>query len=230
MFCSLDKKCSVGGGGLQDACVISAGEEVTYHYQVSLFGGGALVEVEDDKLGVIGQSSGEMLTRTTTITETTTNVGSMSLIDIFPSCICLVEVLYDSVTVTVSNPTPSPTATATPVPTPTPIACSAIWPETQIVTTAKGQSPTNNAKVVHAITGHIIDPGSLRDSAHRIQVCAGTRVTSLVTDSTGSPTNTAGGSLKCSPGACWGNVDATEKYQSISADGRDKDSITFIPK
>jgi hypothetical protein len=52
----------------------------------------------------------------------------------------------------------------------------------------------------------------------------------LVSDTTGSPTNTASGSLLCTAGACWGNVDVTEKYQSISADGRDKDSITFIPK
>jgi hypothetical protein len=230
MACSLDKKCSVGEGGWQDSCVVSWGEEVTYHYLVELYGGNATVEVTDDKLGLIGQSSGETLTRTATITETTTNNASMSLISIDPDCICLVWEPYDSVTVTVSNPTPTPTATATPVPTPTPILCSAVWPETQIITTAKGQSPTNNPKVTHAITGHIIDPGSLSQSAHRIQVCAGTRVTSRVTDTTGSPTNTAGGSLLCTAGACWGEINVTEKYQSISADGRDKDSITFIPK
>jgi hypothetical protein len=220
MACSLDKKCSVGGGGWQDSCVVSAGEEVTYHYLVDLFGGGALVEVEDDKLGVIGQSSGQTLTRTVTITETTTNLASMSLLAIDPGCICLVWEPDDSVTVTVSTPTP----------TPTPTACSALWPEIEIVTTAKGQSPTNNAKVTHAITGHIIDPDSLSDTAHRIEVCAGTRVTSSITDTSGSATNTAGGSLACTPGACSGNINVTEKYRSFSEDGRDKDSITFIPK
>jgi hypothetical protein len=218
MACSLDKKCSVGGGGWQDSCVVSAGEEVTYHYLVDLFGGGALVEVEDDKLGVIGQSSGQTLTRTVTITETTTNLASMSLLAIDPGCICLVWEPDDSVTVTVSTPTPTPTA------------CSALWPEIGIVTTAKGQSPTNNAKVTHAITGHIIDPDSLSDTAHRIKVCAGTRVTSSITDTSGSATNTAGGSLACTPDACSGNINVTEKYRSFSEDGRDKDSITFIPK
>jgi hypothetical protein len=238
MGCKLDKKCSVGGAAFQDSCVANAGDEVTYQYQVHLDGGYALVEVYDDKLGVIGQSSGEYLTRTTTLTETTTNNASMELLEIDPACICVVFDAYDAVTVTVVSPTPTPTPTlpptptptATPVPTPTPTSCSAAWPETQIITMAKGQSPSNNPKVTHAITGHIIDPGSLSQTAHRIQVCEGTRVTSLVTDTTGSPTNTASGSLLCTAGACWGNVDVTEKYQSISADGRDKDSITFIPK
>ena len=230
MGCSLDKKCSVGGSGLQDSCVATVGEEVTYHYLVDLFGGYALVEVEDDKLGVIGQSSGETLTRTTTLTETTTNNAEMTLIEIEPDCVCVVFDAFDQVTVTISTPTPTPTATATPLPTPTSVTCAATWPETTIVTVAKGQSPTNNAKVSHEITGHIIDPGSLRDTAHRIKVCAGTRVTSTVTDTTGRPTNTAAGGLLCTSGGCSGVVDVTEKYQSISQDGRDKDSISFIPK
>jgi len=232
MGCSLDKKCSVGGSGLQDSCVAAVGEEVTYHYLVELFGGYALVEVEDDKLGVIGQSSGETLTRTTTLTETTTNDATMTLIEIEPGCVCVGFDDFDQVTVAISSttPTPTPTATPTPLPTDTPILCSAMWPETAIVTAAKGQSPTNNAKVSHEITGHIIDPGSLRDTAHRIDVCSGTRVTSTVTDATGSPTNTAGGGLLCTTGGCSGVVDVKEKYQSISQDGRDRDSITFIPK
>jgi hypothetical protein len=105
-----------------------------------------------------------------------------------------------------------------------------MWPETQIVTTAKGQSPTNNAKVTHTIRGHIIDPGSLGASAHRIDVCSGTSVSSSVSDTTGTPTNTASGSLQCTTAGCEGVVHGTEKYQATSADGRDKDSITFIPK
>jgi hypothetical protein len=94
---------------------------------------------------------------------------------------------------------------------------------------ANGQSPTNNPKVVHRITGNIVDPGSLGETAHRIPVCAGTEVFAVVTDTRGTPTNTASGSLGCDSGGCSGVIDATEKYQSVSQDGRDKDSITFIP-
>jgi len=47
------------------------------------------------------------------------------------------------------------------------------------------------------IFGHIVDPGSLKDSAHRIPVCAGTEVTIVVTDTTGTPINTSGGNLSC---------------------------------
>jgi hypothetical protein len=56
-----------------------------------------------------------------------------------------------------------------------------------------------------------------------------TEVTTAVTDSTGTATNTAAGSLTCDSAGCSGVVNATEKYQSTSQDGRDKDSITFIP-
>ncbi len=226
--CSLDKKCSVGGGPAQDSCVAYVGEEVTYYYLVTLAGGYALVEVYDDKLGVIGQSTGETLTRTTTLEETTTNTAELVVIDLDPSCYDLCGGAYDQVTVTVLTPTPTPTAT--PLPTPTPDLCTAAWPVTRISTTAKGQSPSDNAKVSHEITGHIIDPGSLRDSAHRIEVCAGTRITTTILDTTGIPTNTAAGGLSCTPDGCSGVVEVTEKYQSVSSDGRDKDSISFIPK
>jgi hypothetical protein len=84
--------------------------------------------------------------------------------------------------------------------------------------------------VRHRITGHIIDPSSLGDTAHRIEVCAGTQVTAIVTDANGTPTNTARGSLSCDAAGCSGTVNVTEKYQSVSENGRDKDSITFIPK
>jgi hypothetical protein len=125
----------------------------------------------------------------------------------------------DSVTVTIPTPTPRP-----------PSPCVTAWPRAVLLTKAKGQSPANNAKLTHRIYGNIIDPSSLGDTAHRIEICAGTEVRAVVTDTTGAPVNTASGSFVCSPAACVGVVDETEKYQSISADGRDKDSITFIPK
>jgi hypothetical protein len=80
------------------------------------------------------------------------------------------------------------------------------------------------------ITGHIVDPGSLDSRAHRIEVCAGTWVSAVVVDSTGTPSITAFGNLACDSAGCSGVVDVTEKYQSISQDGRDRDSITLIPK
>ena len=98
-----------------------------------------------------------------------------------------------------------------------------------IVTIGKGQSPSNNPKVVHTITGNIVDPGSLGDTAHRIPVCAGTEVTAVVTDSTGTPTNTAGGSLTCDSAGCSGVVNVTEKYKSVSSDGKDTDRMTLLP-
>jgi hypothetical protein len=135
-----------------------------------------------------------------------------------------------------ATPTMLPTATATAIPTPTPTAeptpppCSRVWPVTTFVTKAKGQKRSNNAKLTHAIRGNIIEPSSLGDTAHRIPVCAGTEVTSTITDTTGTPTNTTSGSLDCSPSGCAGVVNETEKYQSRSKDGKDKDSITFLPK
>lgn len=121
-------------------------------------------------------------------------------------------------------PTPTPTPTAPPG------TCANTWPESKIVTMGKGQSPTNNAKVHHVITGHIVNPGSVGETAHRIEVCSNTEVTSVVSDTTGTPTNTANGTLTCNPTGCSGFVSAKEKYQSRSADGRDRDSITFIPR
>jgi len=226
---SLDKKCSVGGSGFQDSCVATVGEEVTYMYSVGIHGGyGGRGEVWDDKLGFIGESRGETLYRTTTLTKTTTNTADLTVTEHDPACYCIDCDDYDQVTVTISGPTPTPTAT--PTSTPAPVTCVATWPRITILSVAKGQSPTNNAKVSHWITGHIIDPGSLRETAHRIEVCAGTRVMSTVTDATGSPTNTAAGGLLCTAGGCSGDIDVVEKYRSVSQDGKDKDSITFIPK
>jgi hypothetical protein len=213
--CRLDKKCSVGGSEPQDSCTASPGEEVTYIYQV--WAGGYSIGVWDDKLGDLGTTD-SVITKTTTLTETTTNWATLD--SGVNGCPCMDGVLTDTVTVTV--PTPTPTATPNP--------CTLTWPTTMSATIAKGQSPTNNAKITHLVTGNIIDPGSLGSTAHRIEVCSGTLVTTSVTDTTGIPSNTAGGSLSCNSAGCTGVVTVTEKYQSISADGRDKDSITFIPK
>jgi hypothetical protein len=87
------------------------GEEVTYTYDVHFGPVGVVFEVRDDKLGVIGQTSGERLTRTTTLTQTTTNTASVDVY--YPSvCFCLDDT-PDSVTVTVVTPTPTPTSTPT---------------------------------------------------------------------------------------------------------------------
>ena len=113
-ICRVEKKCSVGGSAPQDSCVASVGEEVTYTYDVHSGGVGVVFEVRDDKLGVIGQTSGERLTRTTTLTQTTTNTARVSVY--YPDeCFCLGDT-PDSVTVTVVTPTPTSTPTATPSP------------------------------------------------------------------------------------------------------------------
>jgi len=101
---------------------------------------------------------------------------------------------------------------------------------TTLVTIGKGQSPTNNLKLSHMIRGNIVDPGSLGGKAHRIPVCAGTMVTITITDQTGTPTNTALGSLSCNSAGCSGVVSDTEVYVSESADGKDKDRMTLLPE
>ena len=108
--------------------------------------------------------------------------------------------------------------------------CSDLWSPLNFVTYGKGQSANNNQKVTHSIFGNIVDPGSLGSTAHRIPVCAGTPVTIMVSDRTGIPTNTAGGSLSCDSAGCSGVVDDTEKYKSVSSDGKDTDRMTLLPK
>ncbi|MBW1843441.1 MAG: hypothetical protein JRE38_11450 [Deltaproteobacteria bacterium] len=133
-------------------------------------------------------------------------------------------------TATPTNPPATPTATATPTNPPTPVpTCADMWGVTRIVTVGKGQSPTNNPKVSHAITGNIVDPGSLKETAHRIPVCAGTEVNIAVSDETGTPTNTSDGALSCDSAGCSGVVNVTEKYKSVSSDGKDTDRMTLLP-
>jgi hypothetical protein len=132
-----------------------------------------------------------------------------------------------------ATPTPSATATATPTPTATPEpTCRELWPVFTIMTIGKGQSPSNNPKVSHAITGHIVDPDSLSDTAHRIPVCRGTDVTADVTDATGDASNTANSEgIVCGDAGCVAtNLQATAKYISRSSDGKDTDRMTLLPQ
>jgi hypothetical protein len=215
---------------------------VTYRYAVNVFPPRAVFEVTDDKLGVIGQTSGGTLTRTVTLTETTTNIGRMSLVSIDPECFLIGFNCCDAVTVTVSTPTstptgtptptvePTPTATVSPTPTPTPgDACADLWPTSKICTLGKGQSPSNNAKLSHCVTGHVVNPSALGPTAHRIPVCRGAGVDVVVTDTTGTATNSSDGNLSCNAAGCSGIVNAVEKYKSVSQDGKDTDRMTLIP-
>jgi hypothetical protein len=129
-------------------------------------------------------------------------------------------------------PTSTPTPTATPSGTPTPIPCAGLWPVVEIMTLGKGQSPPNNPKVVNFITGNVIDPDSLGDTAHRIPVCSETRVDIRVTDTTGDPSLTAGSSgIHCSGDTCVAmTISETEKYVARSSDGKDTDRMTLLPQ
>ncbi len=119
----------------------------------------------------------------------------------------------------------------TPAPTPPP-ECTDLWPVTTIHTTGKGQSPADNRKVSHSITGNIVDPTSLSYTADRIPVCAGTSVSIQVTDATGAPMNTASsGGISCKASGCKvTGIHAKQEYQSRSADGSDADTIVLLPE
>jgi hypothetical protein len=79
------------------------------------------------------------------------------------------------------------------------------------------------------ISGNIVDPGSLKDTAHRIPVCAGTLVTIAVSDSTGTPTITPSDSMKCGVLVCTVTPVVTEKFIVRSFDGKDTDRMTLLP-
>ena len=226
-YCEIDKKCSVNGSDPQDSCIAASGDEVTYSYD--FVGGTALIF--DDKLGEIGVYAGQTLTRTVTLTETTTNTAYFEPLE----AVCLNGIFSDRVTVTIGSPTPTatPTATPTPTPVPSPLPCAAVWPVTQIVTIGKGQNAASNRNVSHVIWGHIIDPGAISETAHRIEVCAGTQIDARVFDSGAPRVSSIRGSdgLECYPDSgCSGVIDVNETYKVISADRRDRDSITFIPR
>jgi predicted outer membrane repeat protein len=133
------------------------------------------------------------------------------------------------------GPTASATATATATPTTTPTptaACELLWPVHTVTTFGKGQSPSNNAKVESFITGNIIDPASLRDTAHRIPVCFGTRVVITVTDTTGTPALSANSSgITCAGSECTAEtIRATQKYIARASDGTDTDRMTLLAR
>jgi hypothetical protein len=100
------------------------------------------------------------------------------------------------------------------------------------MTIGKGQSPSNNPKVLNAITGNIVDPASLGEKASRIPVCEGTQVTVEVSDTTGTPTVTANsGGIICVGSTCTVmTIMAKEKYIARSSDGKDTDRMTLLPK
>lgn len=111
-------------------------------------------------------------------------------------------------------------------------ACADQWPVAMIHTIGKGQAPAENAKVAHAITGNIVDPGSIRYTADRIPVCAGTSVKITITDATGTPTNSANTpGITCTASGCAADAIAeTQEYISRSADGNDTDRMTLVPE
>jgi hypothetical protein len=121
------------------------------------------------------------------------------------------------------------------MPTPDPEACDLTWQVSAITTIAKGQSAANNVKVSHFIVGNIVDPASVcPDSgactAHRIPVCAGTDVFITITGSTDN-TNIGRGNIFCDESDCSvAAIHFTEKFISVSGDGKDTDRITLLPK
>jgi hypothetical protein len=118
---------------------------------------------------------------------------------------------------------------AVPTPTPAP-TCEDLFPVVTVHTMGKGQSPSNNPKVFHWVTGHIQNPGALGDTAHRIPVCPGTSVIVQVADQGGLAINTANSAnITCDDVGCFvNNIQATEKYISRSQDGSDTDRMSLI--
>ena len=81
------------------------------------------------------------------------------------------------------------------------------------------------------ISGNLVDPSSLKETAHRIPVCEGTEVTVTVSDRSGNtPVITAGGSLTCKGVICTVTPVVTEKFKVVSSDGKDTDRMTLLPK
>jgi hypothetical protein len=85
------------------------------------------------------------------------------------------------------------------------------------------------------IIGNIIDPEAICPedgacTAQSIPVCAGTEVNIAVTGSTDN-TNIGRGNIACGEAGCTvGAINVTEKYKSVSADGKDTDRMTLLPQ
>jgi hypothetical protein len=83
--------------------------------------------------------------------------------------------------------------------------------------------------------GNIINAQLLKTNATRIPVCEGTEVSIFTFDTTGEPSNTisgsVGGGISCDSSGCTvASIQGTVKYVSRSADGKDTDRITILPK
>jgi hypothetical protein len=103
-----------------------------------------------------------------------------------------------------------------------------------VITIGGGQSASNNVKVMHLISGNIVDPNSLGEKASKVTVCPGTSVSVVVIEGDppgGTPTNTPNSpGIFCDSRGCNApNVTAKVKYISRSSDGKDTDRMTILP-
>jgi hypothetical protein len=129
--------------------------------------------------------------------------------------------------------TPAPSATRSPASTPTAtpeLTCQDLWPIVTIRTLGEGRR-SKNAQLFHWISGHILDPAGLEETADRIPVCPGTTVSATITDETGPGGSVAAlsANMVCAHGTCEvEDISAPESYEATSADGKDTDKIDFI--
>jgi hypothetical protein len=118
-----------------------------------------------------------------------------------------------------------------------PEGCEFDWPVDTVTTIAKGQSATQNAKIKHDITGHIVGgAGAYGDTAHRIKICANTEVDIVITCSIeGCPeegpfiTKQVGGDF-CTGAGCTVPLAEKFKYVVTTQDGKDTDAVTLLPQ
>lgn len=173
----------------------------------------------------IGGSSTSTLTLATSAPHAACSFTVGTAFPLTPPC----NIIPTSASLTVTTATPTPAETPTPTPTPA-STCEQQWPVTHITTFGNGGTPLNNAKVSHRIIGNIVDPASYGPTASRIVLCRDTRVTAMIHDTTGTPTNTAltPGIVCTSSGCSVASLTRRERYQSVSADGTDTDRITLV--
>ncbi len=124
---------------------------------------------------------------------------------------------------------------AGPTPTPAipPTQCTLDNPTAVIVTNGRQHSDSKTNKIiVHEITGNILNLKSYNVRSHSIQVCEGSKVTTVVTDNmSGNVINTVvSGDLNCDATGCSGIIDVRSKYTTSSDATADTDSITLVPR